>query len=118
MASANTQDRVEALRQRISAGRSRADDLFTAIRQTPAKEQVKEPTKETERVVATGRAFSFVASIHNDDMLKEVTKAKLKAVMDSLHEKSHAPEHGISMGQVIPPAALPGMPRSKETLLT
>ena len=76
MALETADKRVESLRQSISARRSRADSLFSAFEQTPARE------------MPVGHAFSFANSIHNDNaQLAAGNKAKLKAIMDSLSEK-------------------------------
>lgn len=78
----SAESRVKALRQNLSARQSRADALYSEHQNTPAREVPQMPV---------GRAFSFAASIHNDNVqLASDNKAKLKAIMDTLNEKKHA----------------------------
>jgi hypothetical protein len=123
MTAENTQDRVEALRQKLASGRTRADSMFTALRQTPAKERPAAPAPQRERVAENAldgqraRAFSFVESIHNHDALHAETREKLKAIMESLQSKK-LDSAATATDQFIPLASLPGLPRSKESALT
>jgi len=99
-----SQARVEALRQRISAGRQRADTLLISHNESPANEY------------ANSHAFSRINSIQNDGInaLATENRAKINAIIESLYNRkvaAHAlpPEPNISnTGELFPsPSGLP-----------
>lgn len=106
-----TQDRIGALRQDIAARRARSASLMDSFNATPARE-----IPEVATSVNRSNAFSFVNSIHNDNVgLGAGHKEKLEAIMKSLSEKkmaaaAHTPEP-LTTGNLAPtPQGLPNQP--------